>query len=68
MKTKMPNDKERPTPERQDDGAVSDVRAARRALAARFGYDVRRLCEFYQQKEKERPAKTGSPRRRMIAK
>jgi len=50
------------------EGVVTEVRAARRELAARFDYDVRRLCEFLQQKEKERPVRTGSPRRRAIAK
>ena len=48
---------------RDDEGAVADVRAARRALAARFGYDVHRLCEFLRQQEKARPALSGSPRR-----
>jgi hypothetical protein len=46
-----------------DDGVVSDVRAARRAIAARFDFDLDRLFAFLREQEKARPAKTGSPRR-----
>jgi hypothetical protein len=49
--------------ESDDDGVVADVRAARRELARRHGYDITRLCKAIGQHEKRRPAKTGSPRR-----
>ena len=45
------------------DPFIEEVRNRRRAVFARYGKDLRRLCEAIQQREAEHPEKVVTPRK-----